>query len=420
MNRPLDHRRPYASVAERMLRRVAIKVELPPSQYRLACERKAAVEAHLERPESPLRDLVTIFYQQGSMAIGATIRAKRREDGYDIDIVVELRLRRDVPPSVALDLLYAAMRGEPGSRYHDMVERQTRCVTIRYSDGMHIDLTPSVLVEPLKPRKSVIFHAKPEEPRYQDRRVPTNSYAFAVEFNDRCPPDLDFAEEYRTLALASDRGIALAKGESEEVRPHSTEVGGKSVTVVALQLLKRFRVLRYRPRSGRMPPSVMLSCLALQVARPNRTIGDALLETAAHVERRLRAAQDAGVLVDVRNPCDWEDRFTDRWPATLQDQALFISDLVWFQKRLAVVRDERRSLQERGRALEELFGEVPGRDAIQEMARELAEDQPGLQRKSLTPGPALIGAVGAPLIAPARPVAAPSNTFYGSAPWRRD
>lgn len=420
MNKPFPQPRPTASIAERMLRRVAIKIELPPSHHRLACERKAAVEAHLERPGSPLADLVTLFYQQGSMAIGATIRAKRREDGYDIDIVVELRLPRETPPAVVLDLLYEAVKGEPGSRYHDMVERQTRCVTVYYADGMHLDLTPSILVQPDNPRKSIVFHSKPEEPRHLDRLVPTNSYGFAEEFNRRCPPDFLFAEEYGRLARRLDRGMVVAKGESEDVPPHSSEVGAKSVTVVALQLLKRFPVLRYRNRPGqRMPPPVMLSCLVLEAARPGRTISEALWESAVHIERRLRAAHDAGELIDIRNPRDAEDRFTDRWPATLDDQKRFIDDLVWFRGHLAVVLDEESPLHKRGEALRVLFGETPGREATEEIWEELAaQGPPGLERKALPIAPA-VAPLAAPRIVPAKPIPVRPHTFFGPGPWRR-
>lgn len=418
MNRPITHPPLAASIAERMLRRVAIKIELPPSQHRLACERKAAIEAHLERPGSPLAHLVTLFYQQGSMAIGATIRAKRREDGYDIDIVVELRLPRDTPPAEVLDLLYQTVKGETGSRYHDMVERQTRCVTIHYADGMHIDLTPSILVQATNPRKSIVFHSKPEEPRHKDRRVPTNSYAFADEFNAQCPPDLPFAEEYGRLARRLDPETVVAKGESEDVPPHSSEVGAKSVTVVALQLIKRFRVLRYRSRPGqRMPPSVMLSCLVLEAARPGRMIGEALWASAAHIEQRLREAHDAGVLIDLRNPRDWEDRFTDRWPGALEDQKRFIDDLVWFRHRLALVLDDQRSLAERGEALVALFGETPGREAMAEITEELGVEGPGLGRKLLPASPAATP-LASPRILPAKPLSTRPHTFFGPGRWR--
>lgn len=78
---------------------------------------------------SPLRGLIRLFYQQGSVAIGATIRAKFRFEGFDIDIIVELMVSGMTPCEV-LDLVYKAVRGEKGARYYDMTTRQSRCVTI--------------------------------------------------------------------------------------------------------------------------------------------------------------------------------------------------------------------------------------------------------------------------------------------------
>ena len=75
------------------------------------------------------------------MAIRATIKSHRRDDGFDIDIVAELLLHGALTPAQVLDLLYEAINGPSGSMYHGMVERQTRCVTVRYADGMHLDIT---------------------------------------------------------------------------------------------------------------------------------------------------------------------------------------------------------------------------------------------------------------------------------------
>jgi len=54
----------------------------------LLAERKATIEKHLEREGSPLQGLIRLFYQQGSVAIGATICAKFRVAWLDIDIIV--------------------------------------------------------------------------------------------------------------------------------------------------------------------------------------------------------------------------------------------------------------------------------------------------------------------------------------------
>jgi hypothetical protein len=42
--------------------------------------------------------------------------------------------------------------------------RQTRCVTVRYADRMHLDITPAVRLPHGAERESHIFHAHPDDP----------------------------------------------------------------------------------------------------------------------------------------------------------------------------------------------------------------------------------------------------------------
>ena len=280
---------------------------------------------------------------------------------------------------------------------------------------MHLDLAPTLLVQPLNPRKSVLPHAKPDRPRHEDRMVPTNSYGFAKEFNARNPVDLSFADSYAELA-ARNEGV-VAKAPSEDVPDHSSKAGGKSTMVVALQFVKRFTYLRYRSRkSWRMPPSVMTSCFALEAARPGRSLSAALGETVNHMLDRLEAAQDRNELIDVRNPADAEDRFTDRWPATWDDQDLFLDDLRYLKARLALFLHPGTPLELRGEILEDLFGETPGREAVLDFARE--EGRRGPPTRVSVAGPAIVGSLSAltPRVVAAKPTPTPAHTFYG-APW---
>jgi len=183
-----------APIGETLLAETAIRIELPPSLHGLAVDRYEAVRKYIERDGSPLAGDVRIFYPQGSMAIRATIRSRKREDGFDIDIVAELILPVTMAPAAILDLLFAAINGEKGSLYYGKVERNTRCVTVHYEDGMHLDITPSVLIDENDPRRSVIFHAKAEEPPTLHRRLEMNSHAFVEWFNERAPIDLRFVE----------------------------------------------------------------------------------------------------------------------------------------------------------------------------------------------------------------------------------
>jgi hypothetical protein len=64
-------RRPE-TVVDRLLKLVAVGVELPPSYHAFACGRKASLGAYIERASSVLEHLVALFHLQGSMALGAT------------------------------------------------------------------------------------------------------------------------------------------------------------------------------------------------------------------------------------------------------------------------------------------------------------------------------------------------------------
>ncbi|WP_421980926.1 nucleotidyltransferase domain-containing protein [Roseibium sp.] len=404
---------PWDSISEQMLAAVAIRVELPPSMHALLAERKAAIEKHLERDGSPLKDKVRLFYQQGSVAIGATIRAKFRFEGFDIDIIVEL-ITPGLTPWQALELLYQAMRGEPGSRYHDMTERQTRCVTVHYADGMHLDLSPAELINEFDPRRSFIFHSKPEEPRSRDQKVLMNSFGFAEEYNTTCPVDLSFQQEYARRALTADRGlIAMRKdADSLPVPEHSTVVGGKSAVTVAQMLIKRNRNIRWAKRKGRTPASAIIACLSLEVAKSGRTIGQNLRIIARHILDRLLLAKGDGKLIHVENPRCPGDVFTDRWPENHSAQDLMIADMRLFMNQLAVLLDDRRSLRDRRDVLKAMFGEDVGQSVVDDLERDIGE--------AIRTGRHGFGALGGLTMSPTTAKAKPAvkrSTFYGTK-WR--
>ena len=109
---------------DRLLSEILILIQLSQGDYHKAVQRYEAIEKWIDRPDSPLHGLVELFYPQGSMAIGATVAA-RGTDEFDLDAVAQLKLSQAVPPPVALDLLYDAIRGDAGSQYHTIVARQS-------------------------------------------------------------------------------------------------------------------------------------------------------------------------------------------------------------------------------------------------------------------------------------------------------
>jgi len=409
---------PNAPLGEILLAETAIRIELPPSLHGLAVDRFEAVRNHVERTDSLLCDRVRIFYPQGSMAIRATIKSRRRSDGYDIDIVAELILPPDTRPAVVLDMLFEAINGPPGSKYHGMVERQTRCVTVYYADGMHLDITPTLLIDEHDPRRSVLFHAKPEEPHQAHRRLLMNSFAFCEWFNDRTPIDLAFVEAYRIKANALYE--ARADADVVPVPEHSTEVGGKSAAVVALQLLKRNRNIKYLSRKGlRLPPSVMMAKFSGDAAVPGSSISGALYAIIEVALGTLEAADREGCVADVRNPRCADDRFTDRWPENLRAQKIYIQDLNLFRDQLDALMSSGLTLSEKQDLLIAMFGESPARSVIHDYSASLGRAVESGQR-TVAPSGRIIPAasLSAPAILKPASAQAKPHTFYGAA-WRR-
>jgi hypothetical protein len=169
---PLNGVDPFLDPLDALLADIAVSVQLPPGLHAQATDRYEAVRRYIERPGSPLEDKVSWFYPQGSMAIDATISIRGTDDEYDLDIVAELAIDPMTAPGHALDLLEKAVTGYPVSRG---IERQTRCVTIRYADNMHLDVTPSARLAYEPDRQSHIFHAKKEEPTLLHQHVPMNA-----------------------------------------------------------------------------------------------------------------------------------------------------------------------------------------------------------------------------------------------------
>jgi len=404
-----------------LLADLAIRVQLSPTNYNLAVSRGLAMNDWIDRKDSPLHGRVTLTYAQGSMSINATIARRLRTDEFDIDLIAQITFPEGTTARQALDLIYEAVRGEPGSRYYDMTERRNRCVTVHYADGMHLDITPAVLAPERTVRTSVIFHHKPE-----DKSDPVgymlwaNPFGFAEWFKALTPASPAFARYYENR-LKTWQASLLAKADMEPV-PEQKPPHEKSMAVIALQLLKRNRNVRYDDRKCRRPPSVLLSKFAADAAFPVGNLSDQLLRLAEHARQQIGAAHRQKLLLRVTNPrCD-DDVFTDRWPETLQDQETFLGDLDRLIQQVHHMQHKPRGLEEMQAILSDMFGENPTGEVVKSYAERLgialSNRQVHQERGSGRIDLARSG-LAAPAVATAAPrqsFAARSHTNFGSEP----
>ena len=330
-------------IVDSLLTDIARRIQLSPTNYRIAVERYETVDKWLQRDASPIARVFTRLYAQGSFAIGATIASRLKNDEYDIDVIAELSLARDTPPADVLDLLFDAMNGEEGSRYHGKVQRRTRCVTLEYED-MHLDITPAVLLPPQPDRTSVIFHAHEDEPARRHRHIVANPWGFAQWFEDMMPAVREIVE-------------AVLRKSSEPI-PDQEELIQKSKTLIALQLLKRWRNKCYDTRDGRAPPSVALAYWVATNAGTGQNLFSEFQAQADAMLSTFEAANAQNELVQVVNPkCD-TDVLTDRWPGDLKTQQVFLGDLRALSANLQELAAD-PSIENCQTIMRRLFGENP-------------------------------------------------------------
>ena len=274
MNAPFlnQGRNPFDDPVDRILAEIAMSSQLPPSLHKKAGGRYGAVRSYLEA-DPAFKDQIAHFYPQGSMAIDATISNRGTDDEYDLDIVSQLGGRfRAMTPLAILLALELALKDYPVQK----VVRQTRCVTLYYADRMHLDITPALRVYNTLDRESFITHAKGPTPSVDDMLVDMNAYGFGCWYRDRTPLEYRLAKAFHDRWVGLEAGEMRADAEVDEV-PDQSEFTVKNTATLALQLIKRFRNIRYAEYQGRIPPSIMLSYYAGMAAKADTTLSDMVI-----------------------------------------------------------------------------------------------------------------------------------------------
>ena len=342
---------PLADPLDALLADIAIGVQLPPGLHAKMGRRYAAIHTFAGRPGSPLEGTIVQFYTQGSMAIDATNSTRGTDNEFDLDAILEALWPPGTTPAGALQLLWLALKDYPCLK----VIRQSRCVTIQYADGMHVDVTPSRRIPGTTDFESVIFHAKPGTPVSEHAEIPMNAFAFARWYNHRTPDEEWFAAAFRQR-MAEDMQLLVKADSIVHDVPEQTPLPRKSVTTVALQLIKRFRDIWSLDKPGRYPPSVILSCHAGHAAKPGLSLSEMVIRQALWTARAIDDAAAAGRLVDVRNPEMRNDRFTDRWPENHAQQRGFSGALHTFADGLELIRRGEVELEDAQEWLRKCFG----------------------------------------------------------------
>lgn len=400
---------PFSNRVDAILAEIAFSVQLPPSLHDKAVGRYDAVRKYLESTSSSFCGQVEHFYPQGSMAIDATISNRGTDDEYDLDIVAQLGDEfHSKSPNYILTELEKALIGYRGLT----VVRQTRCVTIYYADNMHLDITPSLRDWGTTERQSVIMHARGPNVSDEDFEVPMNAYGFVEWYKKKTPIERRVVAAFSRKWAAQNR--ARADADVDPV-PVQTQFVVKNTATLALQLLKRYRNIRYADRSGRMPPSVLLSYYCAMSASSGSSLTEMLLRVSRNIVRDIANASLYGRLVHVANPVYADDVFTDRWPENVDQQNRFANDLKELIRGLEAALSGDMLANRLQDWLRDMFGDRVVTKAVDMMARDAqAAAAVGTQGYTKRGGILVPASAGVPLTtAYTSPVRASPHTYFG-------
>lgn len=372
--------------ANSLLEGIARKIQLNKTDHEKAVDRYYRIADYLSGMHTEIIGLNPVIYPQGSFRTRSTISSYRDED-YDIDLILELLIDRAYDPEAVINFIADLMEQGKAKLQFDRVERKRRCVSLKYK-GMHLDITPAVLIDPNSLRLVSIFDTNPERPDH----VLANPEGFARWFDEAVLP-----YETRSKFTVQAKTFPVPDQEPLEAKP---------LRLLSLQLLKRFRDIACDLRNYDRCPSVLLSKLV--ALAPTSSTGGLLADltvTTRFVRDRLNVDDPYE-----ENPVCSHDLFTDRWPTDTKAHLKLVADLDRLLNALQMLVSD-GTLVEKQTVLEKLFGERAAQSVFSDVHKSLAEKS----RQGSLSAAAVSGAISVPTttISANTGISVKPHRFYG-------
>jgi hypothetical protein len=362
-----------------LLWRICEELQLSPTRYQQAVDRYEAVCRWLEAEGSAVARYRPSMYPQGSMRIGTTVKPFGRDE-HDLDFVCEFGVPVGTFESPLQLLKLAAARLQQNDSYARLLEVKNRCVRLNYANEFHLDILPAC---PDTASGGSCLLVPDRESRGWK---PSNPKGYGDWFEQRCE---------LVLAILEERAI-LAKAEPIPAQEATWE---KATLKRVVQLLKRWRDIRYQKHPDTAPISMVLTTLAAQIYQGQLSVSEALTDILNGIVALIASSTPR---IYVLNPANPLEDLSERWDDPAQ-YAAFVTGMHELHrdwaKAVATV-----GVHNAAKHLEDIFG-APVRTAVAKQARQI---QAMREQSALRVAPAGLitaaPAIGAPIRA---------NTFHG-------
>lgn len=278
---------------DNMLRRIAKELEISKTEFDKAVQSYGAVGTYLDNniPEYDIR-----VVPQGSFSLGTVIKPITDKDEYDIDLVAiienQFSSARELKNIVG-DALKAS------DRYSDKLKEGKRCWTIEYADSSqyHMDILPTMKSSTYSSNKKLIMtHKESENSDYEFRT--TNPEAYYEWFTKKMEKEKKkLTEEY------------AIRNKVEIVDVPEYEV--KTTLQIAIEILKRYRDIKFQHNPEIKPISIILTTLMAEIYTGEENVYELIEKFSRDYTKYLEKDEKGNIVI--KNPVNSDENFADKW-----------------------------------------------------------------------------------------------------------
>jgi hypothetical protein len=354
------------------------ELQITETRYGLAEDRYRAIAKYLEANGSPFNSFKPEIYPQGSMRLNTTV--KPIDGPHDLDFVLQLSVHYKVyeDPMKLIDGLFTYMCSN--DIYKPMTTKLNRCVRVEYKDDFYLDILPACC-NPDLPGTCLMVPDR-EVKGWKD----SNPKGYADWFDSRCAV---MPVDYYLRVMAKAEPI-----------PEQQAVHEKNPLQLVVQLLKRWRDLRYAKHPELGPISIVLTTLAGDYYAGQRSVSETLDSILRRIVTEIGKADSQRQRLVLLNPSNPNEDLSERWDDYPERYTAFKEGIREFQQQWSAILAKKGNVLPE---LEKLFGE-PLKKAVTKQAKRLQEDR---SKRNL----GIAGGLIVPASSSVRSIT--PNTFYG-------
>ena len=339
-----------------MYRKIAAEIEKRETQAEKAKESYEAVGNYLN---NNIKQYDVRIFPQGSFMLGTVIKPISDKDEYDIDLVATIDNKftsaKDLKNIVG-DVL------KTSDRYSEKVEEGKRCWTIQYSESAnyHMDILPTMKSDTyFQNKKLIMTHKEDENSDYEFRQ--TNPEAYYDWFVKR------MEEEKKKL---TEEYAIRNKIEIVEVPEYKI----KTTLQIAIEILKRYRDIKFKDTPDIKPISIILTTLMSKIYTGKENVYELIEKFSKDYVLYLEKDENGNILI--QNPVNENENFANKWPSNPERKEAFFKFMD--ELRYDLVTNKvllEGNLREQADAYKKLFGENMVNKVYESMAKSTREER---------------------------------------------